>query len=60
LSKIFGQVKCISGSSILGSGEVALILDAPALVQQVVIREMERSMSAARGSALPVRVPDAA
>jgi two-component system chemotaxis sensor kinase CheA len=60
LSRIFSQLKCISGSSILGSGEVALILDAPALVQQVVIREMERSMSAARGSALPVRVPDAA
>jgi len=60
LSRIFSQLKCISGSSILGSGEVALILDAPALVQQVVIREMERSMSAARGPALPVRVPDAA
>jgi two-component system, chemotaxis family, sensor kinase CheA len=59
LSKIFSQVKCISGSSILGSGEVALILDAPALVQQAVTREMERSPSAVR-SALAVRVPDAA
>jgi len=60
LSKIFGQVKCISGSSILGSGEVALILDAPALVQQAVTREMERSTSALRGPTLAVRMPDAA
>jgi two-component system, chemotaxis family, sensor kinase CheA len=34
LGKMFSQVKCISGSTILGSGEVALILDVPALVQQ--------------------------
>jgi len=34
LSKMFNRVKCISGSSILGTGEVALILDVPALVQQ--------------------------
>ncbi len=33
LGKMFSQVKCVSGSSILGSGEVALILDVPALVQ---------------------------
>ncbi|MET3131610.1 two-component system chemotaxis sensor kinase CheA [Oxalobacteraceae bacterium GrIS 1.11] len=31
LGKLFNQVKCISGSSILGSGEVALILDIGAL-----------------------------
>ncbi len=31
LGKIFNGVKCISGSSILGSGEVALILDIAAL-----------------------------
>lgn len=30
LSKVFAQVKGISGSSILGSGDVALILDVPA------------------------------
>lgn len=35
LGRIFGQVKCISGSTILGSGEVALILDVPSLIQQV-------------------------
>jgi two-component system, chemotaxis family, sensor kinase CheA len=34
LGKMFNQVKCISGSTILGNGEVALILDVPALVQQ--------------------------
>lgn len=35
LSKLFGSVQGISGSSILGSGEVALILDVPALLQHV-------------------------
>jgi len=34
MSKMFNQVKCISGSSILGTGEVALILDVATLVQQ--------------------------
>jgi len=34
LLRIFGQVKGISGSSILGTGDVALILDVPALMQQ--------------------------
>ena len=33
LSKMFSQVRGISGSSILGSGDVALILDVPALMQ---------------------------
>jgi len=32
LSRLFGQVEGISGSSILGSGEVALILDVPTLI----------------------------
>jgi two-component system chemotaxis sensor kinase CheA len=32
LNKLFGRVKCISGSTILGTGEVALILDVAALV----------------------------
>jgi two-component system chemotaxis sensor kinase CheA len=35
LSSMFGAVKCVSGSTILGSGEVALILDVPSLVQGV-------------------------
>ena len=34
LGPMFNQVKCISGSTILGSGDVALILDVPALVRQ--------------------------
>ncbi len=35
LGKVFGNLKGISGSTILGSGEVALILDVPSLVQRV-------------------------
>jgi two-component system, chemotaxis family, sensor kinase CheA len=34
LDKLFNQVKCVSGSTILASGNVALILDVPALVRQ--------------------------
>ena len=34
LNKMFNQVKCLSGSTILGNGDVALILDVPALLQQ--------------------------
>jgi len=34
LARMFKQVKCISGSTILGSGEVALILDVPVLMRQ--------------------------
>jgi two-component system chemotaxis sensor kinase CheA len=34
LGQLFSKVACISGSTILGSGEVALILDVPALVRQ--------------------------
>ncbi|MCD2345030.1 chemotaxis protein CheA [Ideonella azotifigens] len=34
LSRMFAQVQGISGSSILGSGDVALILDVPELMQQ--------------------------
>lgn len=36
LGKIFGNLKGVSGSTILGSGEVALILDVPALIQRAV------------------------
>jgi len=32
---MFSEVKCISGSTILGSGEVALILDVSALMRTV-------------------------
>ena len=34
LSRMFAQVRGISGSSILGSGDVALILDVPLLLQE--------------------------
>lgn len=36
LGKLFRNVECVSGSSILGNGEVALILDVPTLVQQAI------------------------
>jgi two-component system chemotaxis sensor kinase CheA len=39
LGKLFSALRGISGSTILGSGEVALILDVPSLVQQAVQRE---------------------
>jgi two-component system chemotaxis sensor kinase CheA len=55
LGKVFQNLKGISGATILGSGEVAMIIDVPALVGQVVkirngrdgagvrqLREMER------------------
>ncbi len=35
LGKIFSHIRGISGSTILGSGEVALILDVPGLIAQV-------------------------
>lgn len=41
LGKIFSTLRGISGSTILGSGEVALILDVPSLVQQAVNRESQ-------------------
>jgi two-component system, chemotaxis family, sensor kinase CheA len=34
LGRMFSQLRCISGSTILGNGEVALILDVPAIVAQ--------------------------
>ena len=36
LGKLFERLSGISGSTILGSGEVALILDVPALVQRAI------------------------
>jgi two-component system chemotaxis sensor kinase CheA len=47
LGKMFTQVKCVSGSTILGSGDVALILDVPQLVRQA----MDRSGATAGGRA---------
>jgi two-component system chemotaxis sensor kinase CheA len=42
LGKLFERLSGISGSTILGDGEVALILDVPTLVQQVVNRESKK------------------
>ena len=41
LGKVFGNLKGISGSTILGGGEVALILDVPMLVQKAVNTETQ-------------------
>ena len=38
LGPMFSQSRCISGSTILGSGDVSLILDVPALVRQAVAK----------------------
>ncbi|MGN6580272.1 MAG: chemotaxis protein CheW [Bordetella sp.] len=40
LGKMFNHVKCISGSSIMGSGEVALIVDVASLCEQIVSRQV--------------------
>jgi len=42
LGKLFGNLKGVSGSTILGSGEVALILDVPALIQRAVNKESQQ------------------
>jgi len=45
LSNIFNQVKCISGSTILGSGEVALILDVPAILHHATHEQLSNIKS---------------
>ena len=47
LGKVFSHIRCIGGSTILGSGEVALILDVPGLVRHVTSQETQRSARAA-------------
>jgi two-component system chemotaxis sensor kinase CheA len=51
LSKMFTQVKGISGSSILGSGDVALILDVPVLMQQAQISHIASRQRLSNGAA---------
>ncbi len=51
LSKVFTQVKGISGSSIRGSGEVSLILDIPALIRQADAQGSRKPQAAAAPSA---------
>jgi len=48
LGRLFERLSGISGSTILGNGEVALILDAAALVQRAVGNESDRHARAAR------------
>ena len=38
LGEMFAQSKCISGSTILGSGDVSLILDVPSVVRQAMAK----------------------
>ncbi|WP_024695624.1 chemotaxis protein CheA [Pseudomonas syringae] len=45
LGKLFGGLRGISGSTILGSGAVALILDIPALLSQIVQLETRSTQS---------------
>ena len=52
LGKVFRQLRAIGGSTILGSGEVALILDVPSLLQEVMSREL-RGME----TTVPERLP---
>ncbi|WP_426168478.1 chemotaxis protein CheA [Pseudoduganella sp. R-31] len=39
LSPVFSAISCLSGSTVLGSGDVALILDIPALLKQLQARQ---------------------
>ncbi len=52
LGRLFGNLSGVTGSTILGSGEVALILDASALVQQAATAEENEVRSSASRRAL--------
>lgn len=54
LGKLFGALRGISGSTILGSGAVALILDVPALLSQIVQLEA-RTAQAPQSPSVVVR-----
>lgn len=45
LGKIFSQLKGISGATILGSGDVAVILDVPNLVQRTIVKSGGQQVS---------------
>lgn len=47
MGRLFDQVKGVSGSTILGNGQVALILDVPGLCQQMI--ERQRALEASGG-----------
>jgi two-component system chemotaxis sensor kinase CheA len=48
LGQMFAQSKCISGSTILGSGDVALILDVPQLVRLSISGDKTDTQAASR------------
>ena len=48
LGKLFERLSGISGSTILGTGEVALILDVPELVKKVAVDESQQSSQLAK------------
>jgi two-component system chemotaxis sensor kinase CheA len=45
LGPLFQHVPCVTGSTILGDGDVALIIDVPQLIQGVVSRESQQRRS---------------
>jgi len=53
LGRLFEQLSGISGSTILGNGEVALILDAPALVERAMGAEAANGFSKAEEQVQP-------
>jgi two-component system chemotaxis sensor kinase CheA len=53
LSKLFNQLQGIGGSTILGTGKVALILDIPGLVQRM--HTLERSATTSSRPSSPIR-----
>jgi two-component system chemotaxis sensor kinase CheA len=54
LGKMFRQVECVSGSSVLGTGDVALILDVSVLVRQAVQRGQSAQSAAGRDKDMPL------
>ena len=52
LGKLFSALRGIGGSTILGNGAVALILDVPALVQQILHKETQSAVQQPRQSLL--------
>ncbi|MFM4703425.1 chemotaxis protein CheW [Aeromonas bivalvium] len=50
LGKLYNQLSGISGSTILGGGDIALILDIPALLQSAIRRELHQLTPQGTGS----------
>ncbi|MFT3850387.1 MAG: chemotaxis protein CheA [Propionivibrio sp.] len=54
LGPLFENVPCVSGSTVLGGGEVALIIDIAQLAQDVVAREIRRTRKTGAGGTATV------